>query len=85
MSGPQRPRGGPKEGGAEQMGLEEGGRTRGVPKSQRVGCHGAEGCRGEVRRELRREVRREMRREVRREEAGGQGLSELLLQGQFGL
>lgn len=71
MSGPQGPRGGPEERGAEQGGLDEGcvAGPRGAPQGQGIGGHGAKG--GRV--------------HVAGQETCRQGLGQLLLQGQFGL
>lgn len=46
VRGPQGPRGGPKQGGAQEGRLKEGGARR-VAQSQRIGCHGAQGGLGE--------------------------------------
>lgn len=69
VCGPQRPRGGPKQCGAQEGRLDEGGGAHWVAQSQRVGRHCAQSRLGEG----------------AGQEAGRQALGQLLLQGQFGL
>lgn len=69
VCGPQRPRGGPEQCGAQEWGLDEGGGAHRVTQSQWVSCHCAQSWRGEG----------------AGQEASCQTLGQLLLQGQFGL